>query len=916
MTLMMAGEMFGFLQTCAILCYAIAWVNASININACRSPLGMITKDITDDQLSASSSHSPGHGPQYGRLNLDEGEGAWCIDGLVNIHSYEYMQVDFRELKVITGIGTQGRWHNGEGNQYARYFRVEYRRNNETEDWRQYVGYFNKKVYMANNNGYQAKASHFSPPILTSQLRVVPVAEIERQVCMRVEFYGCSFEDKLISYDMNQGDHHGEYNLEDKSYDGTKTNGYLRNGLGLLIDSMTGANDFRLSPSNFPAAFEWVGWENSTNPNPIVIFQFETIRNFSEVQFHFNNFFSEGVSIPSHIRIHFGVDEGYYYTRDIVENIPVDFEHLDTRWITVKLQHRIGRFLKCTFFHGNRWLLLDEVSFLSEEYKGAVSMTTVESTSAIASESMIEVSEGLDPQDNSWVPSGATHIPPWDPNRTLPDRKGGQGVTAASPEPAEDITLLVLGIVFGVLIFLVLIFGLLLFLYRHKYIRLKHQVPQILYHAETITRAAGNNSLTHYNSRRANPTYQISNPNDEPQYHIIDNKVPHSDDEDSGAFVGYKDLIFPLTDEANVYAEPCSPKSLQQQHYAETDLMSIQGVSGNTIYGVPDQCLEKLNNTRTLCPEFPRDKLIFLERLGEGQFGEVHLCEAENIQDYIGNGFPFVKRNRGQRTLVAVKMLRRNANKNARTDFQKEMKVMSQLRDPNIVRLLAACTEDEPLCMVVEYMENGDLNQFLYDSEPEKSSAPGDLRKVCFGALIHMATQIASGMKYLSSMNFVHRDLATRNCLVGKQYTIRIADFGMSRNLYSNNYYKIEGRAVLPIRWMAWESILLGKFTSKSDVWAFGVTLWEILIMCREQPYSNLTDELVIKNTGEFFDNSGKHCILRQPENCPRAIYDMMKRCWKRNADERPSFEFLFSMLQTKNIGFEPKPECSSSVIV
>uniref|UniRef100_A0A8C5NFW6 receptor protein-tyrosine kinase n=1 Tax=Gouania willdenowi TaxID=441366 RepID=A0A8C5NFW6_GOUWI len=269
----------------------------------------------------------------------------------------------------------------------------------------------------------------------------------------------------------------------------------------------------------------------------------------------------------------------------------------------------------------------------------------------------------------------------------------------------------------------------------------------------------------------------------------------------------------------------------------------------------------------------------------------VHLCEAENMLDFVDEDLSLAGIDESP-LLVAVKTLREDANKNARNDFLKEIRIMSRLRDPNIVLLLAVCVDTDPLCMITEYMENGDLNQFLSPPNPQTKSGT-EQRQIS-----RMAVQITSGMKYLSSLNFVHRDLATRNCLVGKNYTIKIADFGMSRNLYRGDYYRIQGRAVLPIRWMSWESILLGKFTTASDVWAFGVTLWEILTLCKEQPYCHLSDEQVIENTGEFFRDQGKQVYLPKPPRCPDAVYsDLMLSCWRRNAKQRPSFQEIQTQL-------------------
>ncbi|KAK4805471.1 hypothetical protein QYF61_000606 [Mycteria americana] len=316
--------------------------------------------------------------------------------------------------------------------------------------------------------------------------------------------------------------------------------------------------------------------------------------------------------------------------------------------------------------------------------------------------------------------------------------------------------------------------------------------------------------------------------------------------------------------------------------YAEADVTggSAYAVAGPAPGPAPSPAL----------PSFPRRRLRFREKLGEGQFGEVLLCEVEDPQ-----ALPPLSRPpdlpRGRPLLVAVKVLRPDATKNARRDFLQEARTLGRLRDPNIVRLLGVCAGAGPLCIITEYMEHGDLHQFL--------GGPRGLA-LSLATLLHVGAQIASGMRFLAGLNFVHRDLATRNCLVGEGFTVKVADFGMSRHLYAADYYRVRGRALLPIRWMAWECILMGTFTPASDAWAFGVTLWEVLTRCREQPYGRLSDEQVIANAGHHFRAQGRQEYLPCPPGCPAALHGVMLRCWSRDAADRPSFGLLHRLLRDR----------------
>lgn len=213
------------------------------------------------------------------------------------------------------------------------------------------------------------------------------------------------------------------------------------------------------------------------------------------------------------------------------------------------------------------------------------------------------------------------------------------------------------------------------------------------------------------------------------------------------------------------------------------------------------------------------------------------------------------------------------------------------------------CAVGKPMCLLFEYMAYGDLNEFLRSMSPHTAhslshsdlspraqvSSPGPPPLSCAEQLC-IARQVAAGMAYLSERKFVHRDLATRNCLVGENMVVKIADFGLSRNIYSADYYKANENDAIPIRWMPPESIFYNRYTTESDVWAYGVVLWEIFSYGL-QPYYGMAHEEVI-----YYVRDGN--ILSCPENCPLELYNLMRLCWSKLPADRPSFASIHRILE------------------
>ena len=291
--------------------------------------------------------------------------------------------------------------------------------------------------------------------------------------------------------------------------------------------------------------------------------------------------------------------------------------------------------------------------------------------------------------------------------------------------------------------------------------------------------------------------------------------------------------------------------------------------------------------------EVTNDNITEIRELGNGHFGKVMLAATQGLS-LKDMRLSKTDDNRDASILVAVKKLIDYPSKTQRESFIKEARFMSSLNHQNVVRLIGVCY-DEPAFMMMEYMEEGDLNEFL-QRYSEIVETPSNNTQISTFTVVYMASQIASAMKYLASLNFIHRDIASRNCLIDNNFSVKLSDFGMSRNLYESHYYQMQGKTALPIRWMATECFY-GVFTEKSDVWAFGVTMWELFIIAKEAPYSDLSDEEMIIDATKL--KGANRQLLPRPSVCPIPVYNIMRRCWAIDPEERADFEEVEEMLQS-----------------
>ncbi|XP_078041693.1 discoidin domain-containing receptor 2 [Augochlora pura] len=939
------AESFGFFAGGAIpavrlsLFLALAGTTRAVDLSQCIAPLGMESRAIPDADITASSTFDAGNvGPNLARLKSENLGGAWCPKNQITQEAREWLEIDLHTVHLITATATQGRFGNGMGVEYAEAYLLDYWRP-RLKKWVRYRDIKGQEVIQGNTNTYLESKHELEPPLWASKIRFLPYSHHTRTVCMRVELYGCYWSDGVVSYSMPQGDKRGNgWEFFDVTYDGV-WDGELRRGLGQLTDGKTGPDNFKLGYYDNDRTQGWVGWRNDTRTQPVEIkFEFDKVREFSAIHIYCNNQFTKDVQVFSQVDILFSIGGKYYTGEPITYTYMEDKIFETSRNITIKLHHRVGKYVKLRLHFSDRWIMISEVTFDSDVAHGNFTPEEAPTTeSPIQSDVFVEK-------------NGAA-----------------EGELPVSTAKHDDPTYM--AVVIGVLTAVILLLAVAIFLIvsRHRQRKcfaspMTGKAPSHLgstcatvekgaalmaYTLEdderyaggslpTLPRDLGNRLLDivklddyqePYQALKYAPYYSYSTVVMEMKDMMLNNKstnINHSAVYANGAVDTSYDYAVPELGTVPLLNQDGTGRGPAVSTAAEDGLFSKTSSRANKTEDkkspTQQEVLSALKRRleQTSVPLFPRHRLRMLSKLAEGAFGTVYVAEAEGIPEY-GTTTSVGKR------LVAVKFLLPEASEKEKLDFQRDVRILAALEDRNIARVLGACCREEPFCVVMEYLEHGDLCQFLktHITAEDAHSMPIGVKTLSFNCLIYMAAQIASGMRYLENLNFVHRDLATRNCLVGKAYHIKISDFGTDNELYACDYYKVDGAVPLPIRWMAWESIFLGKYTTKSDVWAFAVTLWEILNLGRRAPYEHLSDEEMVQNlrrlhrAADCADTGGENndCkeaadnlfdYLPRPTACSKDIYDLMLECWRREENERPTFREISMFLQRKNLGYAP----------
>ncbi|KAG7211120.1 hypothetical protein KM043_010446 [Ampulex compressa] len=935
----------------------------------CVLPLGMEEGRIPDDAITASSSYeTKSVGPQNARIRQEKNGGAWCPKAQISSAIREYLEVDLTRDHLIAWTETQGRFGNGQGQEYAEAFFLEYWRDGK---WHQYKNLGGDGVLRGNSNTYLVEKQKLELPFVASRVRFVPYSQHPRTVCMRVEIYGCVWDQGIASYSAPRGAALGPggEDLRDRSYDGAETEDALVDGLGQLTDGILGEPAQLARDGKAEAGSAWVGWADRETVE--LTFEFRELREFGNCTLQAAHLPERGIEVFSELCVWFSHDGAEYHPEP---------ERLEVRRdegaaalgkdVSIPLRSRIGKFARLELRVRSKWLLIGEVTFETvpasrnltiglepfgrglEELRGRQRQGEQRRRQGQERQERRRNGNETRPteEQESSAGGGRSNETSYEPEGSGGAGAGaGAGVGAGGSAPDAfpvGTSQTYVGLVSGALTVLALLLTCTTFLMkqrgRNKVALLqKHtallcgspsagitiNMKEIKLPAPIGIASAGlSHSRLSLKSNKSRPTSaeverercsslraeRARREAYEESYEALlaDREAAREADSSShrGECAGAKGAAgrrsaperplpttFPSKNPRCSHSRKLQQRKVQEGHYAATDILTIKkrerSSSGSLFTSLG---IREMSPSAEACDvqRISRHRLRILDKLGEGSFGLVYLCEAKGIRNPDSGAVQ-------NRQIVIVRSLWRGVVDSLRQDFTRDMRLLASVRDLNIARIIAL-VEDEPLGAVFEYGQLGDLPTFLL----ERRQTSGADVSPSFECRLNFIAQIASAMRYLESSNIAHRDLAARNCVVGENLTIKVSDYAMYCGKYDRQYYIDGCYAKIPLRWMAWEAALLGRQNCRTDVWSYGVTVWEILTSCEQMPYAELTAEQVLENHGRWYHGDGDASernpprVLSQPTSCPDDLYRLMLQCWTRRPEDRPTFEEIYLYLE------------------
>ncbi|UJR22292.1 hypothetical protein I4U23_025350 [Adineta vaga] len=816
------------------------------NLETCRYPLGIETGKIIDVAFSSSSYAREDTIASKARIR-SETDG-WCPLNKISSTTNEYIQIDLVNLTVITLVELQGRFSQKPNEQYADAFRVEYRRNNE-QQWIQYKDFSGQYVLSGNSNSYIPTIRDILPAIIARQIRIIPIVNgLEpRYVCMRLELYGCLYEDGLVSYSMTQGDKRGfSAQFFDETYDGINENGTLKAGLGQLTDGIFAHDDYHLADliqGEDQNGCDWIGWKRKypSMTNIKLTFYFDTMRNFTSMGIHTSNLFTHDIYQIYSITI--------TYCDDTIHNqmyfvIPNDYINTSARFIQISFADEKDILSDClnvilTFNSRSKWILISEVQF--------------ESIPINSNETTI-ITDILNPK-LTLINDKVTIIHYWH----------------------------WLFFAFSLFVLLIISFIFIYVNWIHTY--RQHWKLSNLKRFHSKYRTIPPMDCCMGNNNNSSCTSTISN-NDICQQLIV--STPESarsmqssvcspmtissiyqSNVDSYLTAVSTDTTTTMT--ANPYFTIEMYANILPDSTNDPQIVpkSIQGPCGNSTY----ESLSPINESSPSIIPYINEEQLIIEQIYSsinGSFGSIFrgYLSSHQSNDILQP--------------ILIKTLT-TTNAHQKELFDKEHELLNYLRHSNLVEFFGYTTEQN--YAIIEHSDLGDLYTYLLTT-----------RNLSKTIRLYIITQLSNALRYLESQQIIHRDIAARNCLIYSNFEIKLTNTAMISEQFQSHYYKIN-QIQLPIRWMPPECIIHNQFTSQSDIWSFGITLWEVMTNCLSLPYSLLNDEEVYQRL--------KTCHglqLSKPEYLSKELIDLMLECW-RPYNERPTFQEIYNFFNRRLYG-------------